>query len=128
MWARKTTLQVVRDAGGAVWAFDPAALGQLAATSDVVRGDGIDALAAPAELLHVAGSAERLVWAPGEDTDLDAALRAAWSALGRLAGFTDGSDAFAAAHALRWAWGTLATFTLSVTTPQCYDRHLPPGP
>jgi len=121
-------LQVIRDAGGVVWAFDPAALSQLAATSDVVRGDGVDALAAPAELLDVAGSAERLVWAPGEDTDLDATLRAAWSALGRLAGFTDGSDAFAAAHALRWAWGTLATFTLSVTSPQCYDRHLPPGP
>jgi hypothetical protein len=121
-------LQVIRDAGGVVWAFDPAALGQLAATSDVVRGDGVDALAASAELLHVAGSAERLVWAPGEDTDLDATLRAAWSALGRLAGFTDGSDAFAAAHALRWAWGTLTTFTLSVTSPQCYDRHVPTGP
>jgi hypothetical protein len=122
------TLQVIRDAGGVVWAFDPAVLGQLAAPSEVVRGDGIDALAAPAALLQVAGSAERLVWAPAEDTDLDRALRAAWSALGRVAGFTDGSDALAAAHALRWAWGTLATFTLSVTAPQCYDRHLPPGP
>jgi len=122
------TLQVVRDAGGVVWAFDSVSLGQLADTSDVVRGGGVGALAAPAELLRVAGSAERLVWVPGEDTDLDGALRAAWSALGHLTGSIDGTDAFAAAQALRWAWGTLTTFILSVTTPQCYDQHLPPSP
>jgi hypothetical protein len=122
------TLQAIHDAGGVVWAFDPAALGQLAVASDVARGGGVAALAAPAELLQVVGSAERLVWAPGEDTDLDATLRAAWSALCRLAGLTDRSEAFAAAHALRWAWGTLATFSLLATAPQCYDRHLPASP
>jgi len=123
-----TNLQVIRDAGGVVWAFDPAALGQLAAPSDVVHGDGIAALAASAELLRAAGSPERLVWAPGRDTDLDAALRMAWSAVGRLAGSTGVSASLAAGHALRWAWGTLTTFALSVTAPDRYDRHLPRGP
>lgn len=85
-------LQVIRDAGGVVWAFDPPALGRLAAVSDVVHGDGVAALAASPELLRAAGSAERLVWASGQDTDLDAALRVAWNALGRLPGFSGAVD------------------------------------
>ena len=121
-------LQVIRDAGGVVWAFDPPTLGQLAAASDVVHGNGVAALAASPELLRAAGSAERLVWAPGQDTDLDTALRAAWNALGRLAGSTDAADRLAVGHALRWAWGTLATFALSVTAPSRYDQYVPRGP
>ena len=127
------TLEVIRASGGIVWAFDPAALGQLAATSKVIgwegtRWGGYGALAASAELLRAAGSAQRIVWAPGEDSDLDAALRSAWTSLGHLASVTNVSDSLAAAHALRWAWGTLATFTLSVTAPQSYDGHVPRGP
>lgn len=126
-------LEVIRAAGGAVWAFDPAALGQLAATSYIIgsdgsRWDGCGALAASPELLRAAGSAQRTVWAPEVDSDLDAALRSAWTSLGHLASVANVSGSLAAAHALRWAWGTLATFTMSVTTPQSYDRHVPRGP
>ena len=88
----------------------------------------VAALAASPELLRAAGSAERLVWAPGQDTDLDAALRVAWNALGRLPGSSGAVDSLAAGHALRWAWGTLATFALSVTAPDRYDRYVPRGP
>lgn len=127
------TLEEIRAAGGVVWAFDPVALGRLAATSYIIGCDGIrrdasGALAAPAELLRAAGSAQKIVWEPDENSDLDAALRSAWTSLGHLASVANASNSLAAAHALRWAWGTISTFTLSVTTPQTYDGYVPRGP
>jgi hypothetical protein len=121
-------LDVLREAGGVVWAFDPASLTRLAAVSDSYHGDGGDALAASGALLTSAGTAERSVWAPEGDSPLDGALHAAWSALGRLAAVENRAVEYDGAHALRWAWGTLATYSLLATTPDCHDRHQRPGP
>ncbi|MEU7474393.1 hypothetical protein AB0A63_00305 [Lentzea sp. NPDC042327] len=121
-------LDTVRAAGGVVWAFDPAALSRLSTVSDPHARDGGQALAAPGALLAAAGSAHRVVWTPDGDSSLDDALAATWGALGRLAATETRTADYEAAHALRWAWGTLATYSQLATTPDCYDRHLTRGP
>ncbi|MBB3084183.1 hypothetical protein [Geodermatophilus sabuli] len=121
-------LDAVRAAGGAVWAFDPATLARLAGDSPAPPSGALreedPAVAAPSRLLRAAGAATRQVWAPATDTDLDGALHAAWVALSAL----PAGRGPAAAVALRWAWGTFATFALLPVDAAGYDRHVPRGP
>ncbi|MBF9131392.1 hypothetical protein I0C86_20850 [Plantactinospora sp. S1510] len=121
-------LDVIRDSGGVVWAFDPPALTLLTTRDDALRGEQSEALAAPVALLAAAGAARRAVWAPADDSPLDGTLRHAWTALGRLATVEAQGTEHGAAHGLRWAWGTLATYSLLATTPDHYDRHQHRGP
>ncbi|GHJ11266.1 hypothetical protein TPA0907_56330 [Micromonospora humidisoli] len=121
-------LNDIREAGGALWAFDPPALAQLAGRTDAHDGEDGQALSVPRALLAAAGNAKRIVWAPSTDSTLDGALRDAWAALRRLAAAESGSTEYDTAYGLRWAWGTLATYSLLATTPDCYDRHQIGGP
>ncbi|MFD9253879.1 hypothetical protein [Streptomyces bottropensis] len=121
-----SNLDAIREAGGVVWAFDPPSFGDLAAPFNQRETTG--EFAASSELLRATASAERVVRAPEAATSLDQALSGTWKALGRLAAVTGGSENLAMAHAVRWAWGVLSTFSLSVTTPTSYDACVQRGP
>lgn len=116
-------LAEVRAANGVVWTFDPATLAQFASNSPDTPGR---AVAAPLGLLAAAGTAQRQVYVPSDDTSLDIAMGAAWTALRALT--TTGSDAIALTSAVRWAWSTFQTFSLSATEPLRYDRYMPRSP
>ncbi|MEU2145516.1 MULTISPECIES: hypothetical protein [Streptomyces albovinaceus subgroup] len=121
-----SNLDAIREAGGVVWAFDPTSLGGLAAPFNPSEATG--EFAASSKLLHATALAARVVRAPEAATSLDQALSGTWKALGRLAALTGGSESLAMAHAVRWAWGVLSTFSLSVTTPASYDAYVQRGP
>jgi hypothetical protein len=121
-----SNLDAIREAGGVVWAFDPPSFRELAAPFNPSEATG--EFAASSELLHATAMATRVVRAPGAATSLDQALCDTWKALGRLAAVTGGSENLAMAHAVRWAWGVLSTFSLSVTTPASYDARVQRGP
>ncbi|MFE9633264.1 hypothetical protein [Streptomyces sp. NPDC006463] len=121
-----SNLDAISKAGGIVWAFDPPSLGDLAAPFN--PDEAIGEFAASSELLRATAMAERVVRAPEAATSLDQALSGTWKALGRLAALTGGSGNLAMAHAVRWAWGVLSTFSLSVTSPTSYDARVSRGP
>ncbi|MGW2607616.1 DISARM anti-phage system protein DrmE domain-containing protein [Streptomyces mirabilis] len=121
-----SNLDAIREAGGVVWAFDPPSFTDLAAPFNPSEATG--EFAASSELLHVTALASRVVRAPEAATSLDQALSGTWKALGRLAAVTGGSENLAMTHAVRWAWGVLSTFSLSVTTPSSYDACVQRGP
>ncbi|MFI8828851.1 hypothetical protein [Streptomyces sp. NPDC053431] len=121
-----SNLDAIHKAGGVVWAFDSPSLGVLAAPFS--PGEATGEFAASSKLLRAAAMAERVVRAPEAATSLDQALSGTWKALGRLAAVTGGSPNLAMTHAVRWAWGVLSTFSLSVTSPASYDAHVRRGP
>ncbi|MEU4220965.1 hypothetical protein [Actinoplanes sp. NPDC026623] len=122
-------IDVIRSAGGVLWAFDPPALARLAGVEGAHYNESGEVLAAPSTLLAAAGAARRAVWAPDTYSSLDGALHDAWTALGNLAAVVKARGAdHDTAHGLRWAWGTLATYSLLATTPDHYDRYQSGGP
>jgi hypothetical protein len=120
-------LDLVRDADGVVWAFDPPSLTALAGAGSYVRGGHGECLWSTSLLTVADGT--RIIDVPDEADPLDEALREVWRRLSALtAVYADGETAWGVASATCWAWGVFNTLSSAGVSASRYDAAVRHGP
>ncbi|MFG1761442.1 DISARM anti-phage system protein DrmE domain-containing protein [Micromonospora echinofusca] len=116
-------LDVVRSAGGVVWAWDAACLSALAGPAATPRRADAGAVFVAAQQLQATGAAVVDIVAPQPGTALDRALDTLWKAAGQLVG-----AAAVDPVGLRWAWTAFHAAASVPVRPDVYDRFAAANP